>query len=382
MKKKTFGNIIHEPILTEDNNQNDNRFRKNGMEFLTPDDRQAARDINRPIIQLYEDVEKNYDILQTISKMVLMDKTTGIIPGILEEFNVDNLIVSSFYNSNDYYLRIPTGAFIINRRRNPDLVTPTTAFDIYDTSIANNSANKALRNATKLTVLWPSREETLDFDATNYVSRDNNSAFVINKPKVELFERELADHYCIDLAEQDNDISIDYSVSSKKINYTCSVVRNVVNDDSLTTKKYTLDTNSNVFDITNNFYKTIGNNYMSKDGYYSLEELIPIKNLTNGNYTIFFRAGDYSTTAKAVYSISGDYGICETTNFSKLNAYTNVELFKITLKNNAITKKTLCLSNIDRSKLELKNLDIRNNYITVGGKAWHLCSDNQIKDLI
>lgn len=99
MKNKTFGNIIESeplyittPQLDEhgeikyendkpvlENKKNYNRFHVNGIEFYNQEDKVSARDFNRPIRQLYEDTENIYDILQTISKIVLGDKKTSVI---------------------------------------------------------------------------------------------------------------------------------------------------------------------------------------------------------------------------------------------------------------------------------------------------------------
>lgn len=364
MKNKTFGNIVKEPIFNNDNNLNEYRFRNNGIEFFAPDDKISARDFNRPIRQLYEDIENNYDAFQTISKIVLGDKKAGIVPDVLEEFNIDNLIVSNFYNrTNEKYLRIPTGALVVN--------------------------NLFTRNEGK----QPSFEdlepkylpsEGKDFETINFIQRDHNSAFVFNRPKVELFERELADHYNIDLSEQDNDISIDYTVKEQKLYYRCFVTRTIYSDGELITKKIetteptkNIKSYNTVFDITASMYRTVSN-YVNKDGNYSLEEMIPLKNVANGNYVLFFRAGDFDVK-KSIYSISGDYGICLTNNKLK---DTDIPLFSFKLENGTISEKKYLLKKINRAALDIKNLTVSNNYITVDEAMWHLCDDDDIANMI
>lgn len=373
MKKKSFGNVVNETVLTISNNLNDDRFKNNGIEFLAPDDRQAARDINRPIRQLYEDVENNYDILQTVSKIVLGDKKVGIVPDVLEEFNVENLVVDSFYHGNQPFLRIPTGALVIN--------------NLFERNEGNIPSFKRLNPKY-------SQEEVDDFKTNNYVIRDNNSAFVVNKPRVELFERELANHYNIDLAEQDNDISINYTTEDSKkgkyLKYDCYVTRTIVSEGLLTTKKIHVtvspqDTNkvfNNVFEIVNRFYQTV-NNYANKDGFYSLEETIPLKNVSSGklmpdgNYTLFFKAGD--SNENSVYSLSGNYGIALSSN-QLLDS--DIKLFTFDLKDGKISNKKCLVSKINRAELDIKNLNISNNYITVDEVAWHLCKDPDVANMI
>ena len=153
----------------------------NNVNFLVETDRNSARSFNRPTRAIFENSVDNYNLIQSMAKMLYGDKQSGYIQGILEEFNYKNI---TFKKRNDkYYLRLPTGAFYYNPR--------------VDKNVS---------------------DEEEDFDSSKYLQRDYNSAFFIVSPNTELFERQFAEHYCFDLDEQYNDAKLTYTVEKDENN--------------------------------------------------------------------------------------------------------------------------------------------------------------------
>ena len=410
MKNKTFGNIIeseplyittpqldehgeikyenNKPVL--ENKKNYNRFHVNGIEFYNQEDKVSARDFNRPIRQLYEDTENIYDILQTISKIVLGDKKTSVIPGLLEEFNPEELKIGKFFNlTSEQYIRIPTGAFIINKGDKPK-----------NTKENNNKFYKLYNE--------PEYER-------KYVNRDRNSIFVYNRPNIEKFERELGEHFSIDLNEQSNSINVDYTIQDKKegngkeILYTCNVIKtryNVNNEEIEDIYTYVSKVSNkniqkkfNIFDlVTQSLESGAVSSFASKDGMYSLEEMIPINDLilnrfknasddiTEKRCSIYYNM-DLNDFESDAISLTQNYSlIFEET--GKLPKNSQIHLFDFVISYSkifgtfTIKEPELKLEILNRSVIDIKNINVSNNYITVDEENWFRCRSTDLADMV
>lgn len=394
MKKKSFGNKIKLPIYENENLKvNDVRMATDTIEFLDADDVVSARNFNRPIRLIYEEVENLYNVSQTLAKTLLGDKETCIISDIYEEFNQEGLVIGNYFdNKKQQFLRIPTGCFFINRR------TRTT----------NKGSNNF--NNGKLEEKY-SQEEGNDFNKNLYGA--DNSCIIVNRPNVELYERELAERFFIDLDEQDNDIRVSYKIDQGKIKYSLRCKRSAYNEteNQITTFDdiLTIDNNDkfdNVFELTSAFEKNNAN-YSQKTPYYSLEETIPLfanTDLTAGNYTVFYilknstksetdeyffpNKDDNITKNEITYSLSKKYGIVKTNLLDNLKDITVLPLFKFDLNINndnglfGISNRTTLLEKINRSCLNIKDIKVSNNFITVDDIKWALCDKQDISDLI
>ena len=411
MKNKTFGNIIEseplyittpqldangnikykdngEPVL--ENKKNYNRFHINGIEFYNQEDKVSARDFNRPIRQLYEDTESIYDILQTMSKIILGDKKTSIIPGLLEEFNPKELKIGKFFNlASEQYIRIPTGAFIINKE--------------------NKSKNTAINNKT-FYKLYNEPEYNKD-----YIKRDRNSVFVYNRPNIEKFERELGEHFNVDLNEQSNNINVNYVIQDKKdkngkeILYTCDIAKtryNVNNEEIEEIYTYTskvtnniIQKKFNIFDlVTQSLENGAISSFVTKDGLYSLEEMIPINDLVSNRFKNI--EGDSASKKCSIYynmdldDFESD-AISLTQNYSlifeetgKVPKTSQIHLFDFIITYSRVSgtfkieEPELKLETLNRSTLDVKNINVSNNYITVDNEDWFRCRSTDLADMI
>ena len=74
-------------------------------ELLDKNDIISARNINRPIINLEENQETDYNLLQTLLKTVYGDRN-GILPDVQEEFIPETFQIGSFSNEDNknYYI--------------------------------------------------------------------------------------------------------------------------------------------------------------------------------------------------------------------------------------------------------------------------------------
>lgn len=414
MKNKTFGNIIESeplyittPKLNNDgeieykgekpiyeNSKNFNRFHSNGIEFYNQEDKVSARDFNRPIRQLYEDTENIYDLLQTVSKIILGDKKTSIIPGLLEEFNPEELKVGKFFNlASEQYIRIPTGAFIINKE---------------------SREQNTKENNDEFYKIYDEPEYPKD-----YLKRDRNSIFVYNRPNLEKFERELGEHFNVDLNEQSNNINVDYIIKdkangSKEILYTCDVTKtryNVNNEEIEDTHTYVSKVISgnnqpqrqfNIFDlVTQSLDNGAISSFVTKDGLYSLEEMIPLndkffiknfenetENIVEKNCKIYYNM-DINSFESDARSLSLNYSlIFDNSTNPKVPLDTQIHLFDLTIVYSkifgtfTIKNQKLVLDTLNRSVLDIKNINVSNNYITVDNEDWYRCRSTDLANMV
>ena len=110
MKDISYGN-------TYDSNDNTGT----GLELLTTEDRIHSNAVNRSVLNLFEDVEGNYALLQTLMRNLYGTKN-GILPDIYENFSKENLSLGYFFEkaseNTTPYIRIPSGAFIYSQYQN------------------------------------------------------------------------------------------------------------------------------------------------------------------------------------------------------------------------------------------------------------------------
>lgn len=156
------------------------------IELLSNRDIVSARNINRPIINILENQENNYTLIQTLLKTIY-GNSNGIIPNTFESFSPECFEIGSFKNNtNKYYLRLPLGLALISNLVKEDYT--------------NNNSNPFLKKGDY---------EYSDNVHTGDYLRDKQSSFVIeNKPEINLFERQLANLIGLDLSDLTNDIRI------------------------------------------------------------------------------------------------------------------------------------------------------------------------------
>ena len=156
------------------------------IELLSNRDIVSARNINRPIINILENQENNYTLIQTLLKTIY-GNSNGIIPNTFESFSPECFEIGSFKNdTNKYYLRLPLGLALISNLVKEDYT--------------NNNSNPFLKKGDY---------EYSDNVHTGDYLRDKQSSFVIeNKPEINLFERQLANLIGLDLSDLTNDIRI------------------------------------------------------------------------------------------------------------------------------------------------------------------------------
>ena len=155
-------------------------------ELLSAKDNVSARSVNRPIINILENQESNYNLIQTLLKTVY-GNTNGIIPDVLESFSPETFEIGSFKNdSKNYFIRIPTGMMLLSKLANEDY--------------SNNNSNPFLKKG--------------DYKYKDNIHKDcfladNAHSFIIeNKPEINLYERELANLINLDLTDLTNDLRI------------------------------------------------------------------------------------------------------------------------------------------------------------------------------
>ena len=324
------------------------------LEFYSPEDKFSARNLNRPIFESFEDVENIYELMQNVCKTLYGQKNNGILPDVFEEMNSDNLQIGRYLNKTKRYIRIPTGAFFAK-------LTDKQAEYYKYTKTEDNQYSR-------------------DF----YIDNDHNAAVIFNRPNVELFERQLAEHFNINLNDQDNNIKLNYYFDEDAVNELnfangnkraeSVIMKN--NTDKYNRKrriKYYIEVSKtnynyqktdagrtvitsvpiierlpklksqnptscfNLITVFDNIYK----NYLSKiDDYFSLEEVIEIPvslEDKNDNYIIFFDPNtlEAKTNENIIYSFSKRYGICSETLFNSVfggDDSTVIRLYKLYIK--------------------------------------------------
>src|SRR5574344_427090 len=209
MKKLTYGNDLN----------NDAYFGKNS-EMLSTDDRLSSRAINRPILNLYNNEEEMYQVLQTTIKTAYGNKN-ALVPDVYAEFNPNNITTGSFLLNTDKYLRVPTGLAFLRNDSTTDVA-----------SVGVNTGNPfSFKTTTKSNFYLEQDNESSSYADTLKKTEFTNDTFhsfsVFNRPNIHLAERELASLINLDLDDLNNDIKIYDSISSTgKIQYYLKIVEN------------------------------------------------------------------------------------------------------------------------------------------------------------
>lgn len=323
-------------------------------EFYSPEDKFSARNLNRPIFENFEDVESIYELMQNVCKTLYGQKNNGILPDIFEEMDSSNLKIGRYLNKTKRYIRIPTGAFFAK-------LTDKQAKYYKYTKTEDNQYSR-------------------DF----YIDNDHNAAVIFNRPNIELFERQLAEHFNINLNDQDNNIKLNYYFDEDVINELnfangnkraeSVIMKNNTNkynrkrrikyyiEVSKTNYKYD-KTDSGITSITSepaterlprlksqdptscfDLITAFGNtykNYLSKiDDYFSLEEVIEIPTSLydkDNSYIIFFDPNtlEAKTNENIIYSFSKRFGICSEKLFNSVFGKDDsavIRLYKLSIK--------------------------------------------------
>lgn len=323
-------------------------------EFYSPEDKFSARNLNRPIFENFEDVESIYELMQNVCKTLYGQKSNGILPDVFEEMDSSNLKIGRYLNKTKRYIRIPTGAFFAK-------LTDKQAKYYKYTKTEDNQYSR-------------------DF----YIDNDHNAAVIFNRPNIELFERQLAEHFNINLNDQDNNIKLNYYFDEDKVNELnfdndnkraeSVIMKN--NTDKYNRKrriKYYIEvsktnykydkTDSGITSITSepaterlprlklqdptscfDLITAFGNtykNYLSKiDDYFSLEEVIEIPTSLydkDNSYIIFFDPNtlEAKTNENIIYSFSKRFGICSENLFNRVFGKGDtavIRLYKLSIK--------------------------------------------------
>lgn len=155
-------------------------------ELLSAKDNVSARSVNRPIINILENQESSYNLIQTLLKTVY-GNTNGIVPDVLENFAPETFEIGSFKNdSQNYFIRIPTGMMLLSKLVKEDY--------------SNNNSNPFLKKG--------------DYNYKDNIHKDCflndklHSFLIENKPEINLYERELANLINLDLTDLTNDLRI------------------------------------------------------------------------------------------------------------------------------------------------------------------------------
>jgi len=353
MKNITYGNAL--------DLEDENRLTGNNTEFYKANDIFSKRVINRGLISSYEDAENVYGILQNICKTLYGQLRTGILPDVYEEMNADDIKAGYFFDEKTTFVRVPTGAFYAQ----------------LDDEQASYYAS--------------SYEESNQYSRDFFIDNDRNAAIIVNRPNLELFERQLADHFNMDLHDQDTEVNVycesytDEHTSSlsdtstendiyndiekkysrpQKIRYYANFSKtaydyvkrtdeNTVITSTVETTRIPIDSTeyySDVFSLVKGVKNIYGNYLMKRDSEFSLEEIIPIYEGKNsdgeyvwndGEYIIFFNPNTQNAPETATdneypisYSYSKRFGMMKASNYKKAfgdNDYTFIKLYKVNI---------------------------------------------------
>lgn len=155
-------------------------------ELLSAKDNVSARSVNRPITNILENQESNYNLIQTLLKTVY-GNANGIVPDVLENFSPETFEIGSFKNdSRNYFIRIPTGMMLLSKLANEDYT--------------ENNSNPFLKKGDY------KYKDNIHKDC--FLADQSHSFIIENKPEINLYERELANLINLDLTDLTNDLRI------------------------------------------------------------------------------------------------------------------------------------------------------------------------------
>ena len=171
MKNTTYGDEI-----------NQTQVNTSALELLTSEDKVSANSINRPLQNIFEDEEASYLLLQNLIKNIYGNKD-GSLPNILEEFKEPRLII----DQNNTFIRIPFG--VLNIKQKIDKDNGMSYGLAYSGEEDPDSIAKKITNH-------------------KFINDGYDSYTIINKPKLGLAKRQMADFINLDINDLDNDIQI------------------------------------------------------------------------------------------------------------------------------------------------------------------------------
>ena len=287
MKIKKYGDFCEEMNETNNDFFSEN---SNSLELFKYNDISSSNTFNRPILNLQSEIEENHRVLQEISKVFLQDKKTGYIKDALEGLSAENIELITYNNKT--YVRIPTGVLLVNERSNANIYT--------------------------------SGED--DFE-NRRLGKNNDINIYVNTPNINLFERQIADHFNIDLNMPGNNVSVNYKIindnNERKIQYTYKITTKEVEmtesvPPNILEKTYTSEDKDsdnnpigkvsyNTFEFINHLKERLNNKYFKNDDTYSLEELIELPDNASNIY-IFLRTKPRNQE-NFKYSSSGNFGV-------------------------------------------------------------------------
>lgn len=385
MKHKYFGNKIEQDDFLQDGTLNKEKLVGNNIEFYSPIDKFSARNLNRPLLQNYEDIESVYEVLQNICKTLYGQKENGILPDIFEEMNESSLEIGTFLSKSETYIKIPTGAFFAK---------------------LNDEQSKYYKYT---------KSEDNQYSRDFFVDNDRNSIIIFNKPNVDLFERQLAEHFNFNLNDQDNDIRLYYTfenegsitpltetpteedyiinndekynlknklkyyleVSKTSYNYSTSTEGKVLVENNALIKRIPEDSStflSSSFELVEAFKNLYGNYLTRLDNLFSLEEVIKLpeewkNNNENEKYIIYFNpftSGEKNSNS--YYSWSNRFAICTKNDYLRNNDLQkkSIKLYEFNIAKSpngdfsSVRSAECCLKKIDRTTFDIKNINLTN----------------------
>jgi len=322
-----------------------NKRHPNSLELLESNDILSASTLNRPLLNLYEDLKDEHIAFQNIIKLLLQDKKTGYINGVLEGFNSRNVALfnaKNEKNENSYFIRIPTGCLVLN---NDSLVT----------------------------------------------SDINNISVYVNSPKTSLFDRQVAEHFGIDLNDRANSVNTTYEINNDLLKYTCKITQNKIttNEENgnnivkVEPEEITYGENETIkygYELVNKIASGIGGSYYNEIFDYALEEIIEIGNKipTNNIYVYFNNKNTYDSNDNTIINYSKSHNFFLDDNDQNTNG---ILVFEIDFNSDGIAVENK-LSPIDLNFLELKKILINNEMILDYNSKVKVKNDTSISDLI
>jgi len=318
----------------------------NSLELLESNDILSASTLNRPLLNLYEDLKDEHIAFQNIIKLLLQDKKTGYIDGVLEGFKANNVALfeaKNEKNEDSYFIRIPTGCLVLN---NDSLVT----------------------------------------------SDINNISVYVNSPKTSLFDRQVAEHFGIDLNDRANSVNTTYEINNGLLKYNCKITQSKIttNEENgnnivkVEPEEITYGEKETIkygYELVNKIASGIGGSYYNKTFDYALEEIIEIGtdiSKISKIYVYFNNKNTYNSSDNSIINYSKSH------NFFLSNDNTNTNdilVFEITFNSDGIDVSNK-LSSIDLNFLELKKILINNEMILDYNSKVKVKNDISISDLI
>ena len=141
-------------------------FVNNNTEFFNSIDILSARTLNRPLLQMFDTEEALSEYLSSTIKTLYHKKGNCIIPGYLEDFN--NFKIGKINNKN--YLRVPTGALLINEK--PVFIKPNC--EAFERALAAAYGFNLHEYSNNINVSYELKDGVLEYTVTvTYLNFDN-----------------------------------------------------------------------------------------------------------------------------------------------------------------------------------------------------------------